>query len=200
MAEFTDEQLQLADYKQMAEDDSKDIDLVLLWQSVDASNDEICLGSNAVVCLAIWLLSIIANSAGCEHVFSEFRNTHTKHRSHLSPEKVHKTAMFKMDIRKEHVCTGLAGGVRKYKFGQDSKSVPVPVAEGMRAPDQVDAAADAGASDSNNPAQAAGPGLDFYWHGGVRNFEQELANFNIEHVSQNPRPSMADTSATASNT
>ena len=61
--------------------------------------------------------SVIVNSAGCERVFSSFRITHTKLR--LSPEKVHKSAVVGMEIKRVLEENNLARNRKKRKFGED---------------------------------------------------------------------------------
>jgi hypothetical protein len=64
-------------------------------------------GRNRLVKLAVHILSIVANSAGCERVFSEMGIVQTKHRSRLGLDKVRKTALIRMDIKRHHVAEGL---------------------------------------------------------------------------------------------
>ncbi|KAI0060343.1 hypothetical protein BV25DRAFT_948780 [Artomyces pyxidatus] len=47
-AEFSDEAMMLEDSKLMAAEESKDIDIVLIWQTIDASDDAVCPGRNGV--------------------------------------------------------------------------------------------------------------------------------------------------------
>lgn len=95
------------------------IDLVWLWKRLDKKSTT---GRNTLVRLAIHLLSVIANSAGCKRAFSTFGITHTKIRNKLSAEKVHKTAVVKMDIRRAHAQAGLLRPRQKQKFGEESPS------------------------------------------------------------------------------
>jgi hypothetical protein len=57
--------------------------------------------------LAIHILTIIANSAGCERAFSHMGHVHTATRSRLGIEKVRKTTMLGMDITRSHMEAGL---------------------------------------------------------------------------------------------
>lgn len=86
----------------------------------DRSNEEICRGRNGVGRLAIRILSVIANSAGCERAFSQFGITHTKRRNRLSPEVVHKTATVKAARQRAYAAAGLTSTARcKRKLGDD---------------------------------------------------------------------------------
>lgn len=85
----------------------KPLDLVFIWKRIDTQADnELPAGRNALTRLAIRLLSVVANSAGCERSFSIFGNIHTKTRNKLGTETVHKTGILKMDIRRRHVEEG----------------------------------------------------------------------------------------------
>ena len=80
------------------------LDLVLVWTWIDTGA---CNGCNSIVKLAMYILSVIANSAGTERAFSDFGITHTKQCNKLDPEKVHKTGVLKMDLRHAHNEAGL---------------------------------------------------------------------------------------------
>jgi hypothetical protein len=99
------------------------LDLVLVWTQIDNG----CFaGRNNLVKLAIRILSVIANSAGCERAFSDFGIIHTKPRNKLSAEKVHKTGVLKMDIRRTHVEAGLTRPRQKRAFGEIDESEEPP--------------------------------------------------------------------------
>lgn len=105
---------------------NKPLDLVLIWTQVD--NDSVS-GRNGLVKLAIRVLSVIANSAGCERAFSDFGIIHTKRRNKLSAEKVHKTGIYKMSIRQTHAEAGLTRPRRKRAFGEiDQEEEPTEAA------------------------------------------------------------------------
>jgi hypothetical protein len=93
------------------------LDLRLVWSQLDKDVDH---GQNALVKLAILIFAVIANSAGCERVFSSFGVTHTKHHNRLDPKKVHNMAVVGMQIKREDRELGLARNRRK---GSSSKSV-----------------------------------------------------------------------------
>ncbi|KAG8689624.1 hypothetical protein FRC11_001571, partial [Ceratobasidium sp. 423] len=70
-----------------------------------------------LVHLAIHVLSIVANSAGCERLFSEMGYIHTKHRNHLSYEKVFDTAVVRMNLKRQHAALGLTRARLQWAFG-----------------------------------------------------------------------------------
>lgn len=97
---------------------------------ISTSDDpsEVCPGRNGLAQLAVRIFSVIANSAGCERSFSDFGIIHTKHRNHLSPQTVHKTAVLKHAIRRKHAVSGIAPTRHKRKFGfEDPLQTPTPV-------------------------------------------------------------------------
>ncbi|KAF8808753.1 hypothetical protein BYT27DRAFT_7255217 [Phlegmacium glaucopus] len=103
-AEFSDQRmgLELMKNKFAAEDAPLDLD-------VDN-------GRNAIVKLAIHIFSVVANSAGCKHIFSNFGVTHTKCRNKLDLKKVHKMAVVGMQIKRKDCDLGLARNWKKQKF------------------------------------------------------------------------------------
>lgn len=85
----------------------------MIWSRLDKDVDH---GRNAIVKLAIHIFSVVANSAGCERVFSNFGVTHTKRRNKLDPKKVHNMAVVGMQIKREDRELGLARNRKKRKF------------------------------------------------------------------------------------
>lgn len=57
--------------------------------------------------LAIHILSVVANSAGCERAFSHMGLVHTGIRSKLSIDRVRKTTIVGMDLKRSHIENGL---------------------------------------------------------------------------------------------
>jgi len=92
------------------------LDLQLIWSRIDRGVNH---GRNGLVKLAVHIFSVVANSAGCERVFSSFGITHTKLRNKLTPEKVHKSAVVGMEIKRVLEENGLARNRKKRKFGGD---------------------------------------------------------------------------------
>jgi hypothetical protein len=98
-----------------------------VWGQLD--NGKIS-GRNQLVKLAIRLLSIIANSAGCERLFSRMGIIHTKIKNRLHEEKVRKMSILGMEIRRGHAANGAVRKRLKRKFGHDEpedESAPMPV-------------------------------------------------------------------------
>jgi len=75
-------------------------------------------GRNSLVKLAMRIFAIVANSAGCERVFSEFGITHTKRRNKLNPKKVHQMAIVGMQTKREDRELGLDRKRTKCKFAE----------------------------------------------------------------------------------
>jgi hAT family C-terminal dimerisation region len=69
---------------------------VEIWEGIDTQEET---GRNCLTKLAIHILSVVANSAGCERAFSHMGLVHTGIRSKLGIEKVRKTTMVGMDIK-----------------------------------------------------------------------------------------------------
>ena len=208
------------------------LDLVFVWTRINNGRSD---SRNALVNLAIRILSVIANSAGCERAFSNFGITHTKPRNKLSAEKVHKTGVLRMDLRRSHIDAGLVRTRRKRAFGtldnpdellQSADIAAVQPAD--EDPDfrhfahslmnDADAAAvhDDDDEDPELPITLSlptalqpqhiplallfsypvgsttdnGAGLDFYWKGGLKNLEEELASYELQQSEED-----ADTAA-----
>jgi hypothetical protein len=75
-----------------------------VWEGIDTHQE---WGRNRLAKLAIHILSIVANSAGCERAFSHMGLVHTAIRSKLSVDKVRKTTVVGMEIKREHIEAGL---------------------------------------------------------------------------------------------
>jgi hypothetical protein len=79
--------------------------------------------------LAKHVLSICANSASCERLFSVFGNTLTKLRNRMSSKTLTDLAELKLLIRDEHRAAGKTKDQIKRKFGDvtpDAESAPIP--------------------------------------------------------------------------
>lgn len=83
-------------------------------------------GRQGFIKLAIRILSIIANSAGCERGFTKFGNTHTKHRNRMSSASTHDITTVRMDIDREHAHERLARPKRKFGGEEDSLPLQLP--------------------------------------------------------------------------
>ena len=77
---------------------------VEIWERIDTQEET---GRNHLTKLAIHILSVVTNSAGCERAFSHMGLVHTGICSKLGVEKVRKTTMVGMDIKRMHVEAGL---------------------------------------------------------------------------------------------
>ena len=75
-----------------------------VWEGVDTQQQ---VGRNRLVKLVVHILSIVANSAGCERAFSHMGLVQTATRSKLSIDKVRKTTIVGMDIKRSHIEAGL---------------------------------------------------------------------------------------------
>ncbi|CUA74385.1 hypothetical protein RSOLAG22IIIB_11179 [Rhizoctonia solani] len=94
----------------------KPVNLVHVWSGLltpNASNN----GHQQLVRLAINVLSIVANSAGCEQLFSEMGYTQSKRRSRLSNEKTFDTAVVQMELKQKHAAAGLTRARLHRQFG-----------------------------------------------------------------------------------
>lgn len=94
--EFSDDNMSLALMKLKFEHSNAPLDLQLIWSRIDKDVDH---GQNGLVKLAMRIYTVVANSAGCELVFSNFGITHTKLRNKLDAEKVHKSGVVGMEIK-----------------------------------------------------------------------------------------------------
>ena len=90
---------------------------VKIWEGIDTGEET---GCNALTKLAIHILSIVANSAGCERAFSHMGLVHTSICSKLGVEKVRKTTMVGMDIKCMHLEAGLLHKRGKQKFTSEA--------------------------------------------------------------------------------
>jgi hypothetical protein len=90
---------------------------VEIWEGIDTGEET---GRNRLTKLAIHILSVVANSAGCERAFSHMGLVHTGIRSKLGVEKVRKTTMVGMDIKRTHLEAGLLHKRGKRKFTSEA--------------------------------------------------------------------------------
>ena len=80
------------------------MDPIEVWEGIDTHQEQ---GRNRLVKLALHILSVIANSAGCERAFSHMGLVHTAIRSKLGVDKVRKSTVVGMDIKRLHIDAGL---------------------------------------------------------------------------------------------
>jgi hypothetical protein len=84
-----------------------------VWEGIDTHEQT---SRNRLTKLAILILSIVANSAGCERAFSHMGLVHTAIRSKLGVDKVRKTTVVGMDIKREHIDSGLVRSRARRNF------------------------------------------------------------------------------------
>ncbi|KAG9081341.1 hypothetical protein FRC06_005628, partial [Ceratobasidium sp. 370] len=111
------------------------INLVHIWSGLLAYKTPNS-GRHQLVHLAIHILSIVANSAGCERLFSEMGHIHTKRRARLTYGKVFDTAVVRMDLKRKHAAAGLTRARLQRQFG-----LPTPNGNAIISPN-YDAVAD----------------------------------------------------------
>ena len=138
--EFSPESMALIDWMEMAKknvshaktqiyvsnrdiNQGQEVNPVDIWEGIDTCEET---GRNRLTKLAIHILSIVTNSAGCERAFSHMGLVHTSIRSKLRVEKVRKTTMVGMDIKRSHQDASLLRLRAKRNFaGFTSKSEAV---------------------------------------------------------------------------
>ena len=194
----------------------EDVDLVFVWQWL---YDSTSIGRNHLVKVTIRILSVIANSGGCEQSFSDFGITYTNIQNKLTTEKVHKTYLVKMHLHRAHTAASLTTYWRKWKFGRDTSQQeddPSPTTTPPLVPKEIlvdfrdlmdklicDSNNDTPEDDDPVPILAVPPSctaswwhiplaslflyaeqvgancLEFYWRGGLRNIEWEVAAYDL---------------------
>ena len=87
-----------------------------IWSTLDSGQNT---GQNSLVKLAVYLFSVVSNSAGAERTFSQMGLIHTKIRNRLSAEKVHKIVSLKMDLNRMLDKEDTGEHRRKRKFRED---------------------------------------------------------------------------------
>ncbi|GAB1521158.1 hypothetical protein RhiTH_004249 [Rhizoctonia solani] len=104
--EFAAEAWHLKEYSDMYKNEGKDVNLDAIWLSVPCPGP-VNSGRHQLVCLARLVLSIVANSAGCERLFSRMGNIHTKLRNRFNFKRVHDIATVALGIEAQHKAAGL---------------------------------------------------------------------------------------------
>ena len=111
--------------------------------------------------LARRILSITANSASCERLFSVFGSILTKHRNRLLQQNMLNQAELKMNIRNEHLRDAQRRSNLRKRFAtevarerhenqQPPASVPVPIISVTHSSDLILAASHSGSGTANN--------------------------------------------------
>ncbi|GLB41139.1 putative protein of unknown function (DUF 659) [Lyophyllum shimeji] len=247
-AEFSWEAMSLDRIREMYREEKQPLDVVFVWTFIDKqAANEPPIGRNALVKLAIRVLTPVPNTAGCEQVFSLFGAVHTKYRNKLKPDHVHKISVVKMDIRRNHIAQGLTPNRQKRKFGEmESTSTDtadpspavhpanfLPLATSLiqeaaaddeepdlppiLAPDASPASSSASSFqpappprdynakiplaqlfnyDMEGAPSRNGAGLDFYWHGGIKNMQDEIEQCDLEATAEDSSDSTASENLT----
>ncbi|KAI0319905.1 hypothetical protein OF83DRAFT_1081934 [Amylostereum chailletii] len=118
---FTDEAMHLEIIAAGYKSNGEDVDVVYIWKRMYDPHAPLT-GANLLACLTIRVLTVIANSAGCERQFSDFGREHTgKLRNKLDEQTVHKTSLLRADLRRQHADLGLLPSRRKRKFGPETR-------------------------------------------------------------------------------
>ena len=97
----------------------QEVNPVEIWEEIDTRKET---GCNHLTKLALHILSIVANSAGCKCAFSHMGLVHTGIRSKLGVEKVCKTTMVGMDIKRMHHEAGLLYTRGKRNFTTEARA------------------------------------------------------------------------------
>jgi len=106
----------------------QEVNPIDVWEGIDTGEDT---GRNCLTKLAIHILSVVANLAGCERAFSHMGLVHTGIRSKRGIEKVRKATMVGMDIKQMHMDAGLLRTLGKRNFtsgtatGEQNDELPV---------------------------------------------------------------------------
>ncbi|KDN35726.1 hypothetical protein RSAG8_11349, partial [Rhizoctonia solani AG-8 WAC10335] len=111
-------------------------------------------GRHQLAYLATHILSIVANSAGCERLFSEMGHIHTKRRSRLGYQKVFDSAVVRMSLKRKHAAEGRTRSRLKRQFGSsklDSTISTIPANHGQ-SDDLGEAIADTDGTDEGSIA------------------------------------------------
>ncbi|KAH9048292.1 ribonuclease H-like domain-containing protein, partial [Lactarius hengduanensis] len=103
-AEFSNAFMCLAAWEEEAQLLGREVNPVKVWEGIDSRKQ---VGRNRLVQLAMHVLSVVANSAGCERAFSHMGLVQTATRSRLSVDKVRKTTIVGMDLKRSHIEFGL---------------------------------------------------------------------------------------------
>ncbi|KDN48405.1 hypothetical protein RSAG8_02997, partial [Rhizoctonia solani AG-8 WAC10335] len=135
----------------------KPFNMVEVWTGIlpyNAPN----VGRHQLAHLATHILSIVANSAGCERLFSEMGHIHTKRRNRLAYSKVFDTAVIRMDLKRKHAAEGLTRSRLKRQFGPQKIE---PAFSPVISATQVDQNDEAAEEVADVDMMEEDPGLDF---------------------------------------
>ncbi|KAJ7016163.1 ribonuclease H-like domain-containing protein [Mycena alexandri] len=111
--EFSANYMGLAMMKEMYERENQHVNVVRVWERLDTGAKN---GRNGLTRLAIWLLSVVANSAGSERGFSKFGIILSKLRTQLSIQKVRKMSTVDSSLKRKHEELGMKTDRIKRRF------------------------------------------------------------------------------------
>ncbi|CAE6454793.1 unnamed protein product [Rhizoctonia solani] len=114
--EFHPDRWDYEEQRAMHERAGKLLNMIHVWSGLLAYKTPNS-GRHQLAHLAIHVLSIVANSAGCERLFSEMGHIHTKRRNRLGYQKVFDTAVVRMDLKRKHADEGRTRSRLKRQFG-----------------------------------------------------------------------------------
>ncbi|CAE6442380.1 unnamed protein product, partial [Rhizoctonia solani] len=118
------------------EQTGKDLNMVNIWSGLllyEIPNS----GCHQLTHLAIHILSIVANLAGCKQLFSKMAYIHTKHWNQLGYQKVFNTAVVHMELKCKHVEEGWTQSRLKHQLGSLALNL-VTTSTGIKTSDQHD--------------------------------------------------------------
>ncbi|EUC62042.1 hypothetical protein RSOL_412330 [Rhizoctonia solani AG-3 Rhs1AP] len=101
----------------------KRFNMVEVWTGIPPYN-AYNVGRHQLAHLAIHLLLMVADSAGCEGLFSEMGHIHTKRRNQLAYSKIFDIAIVRMDFESKHAAEGLTRSRLKRRFALPRLSRP----------------------------------------------------------------------------
>ncbi|KAJ7735350.1 hypothetical protein B0H16DRAFT_1765286 [Mycena metata] len=202
--EFSAEYMGLEMIKQMYEYEGQHVNVAQVWERLDTGAPN---GRNGLTRLAIWLSSLVTNSAGSEHGFSKSGIILTKLRTQLSIQKVRKMQTLDADLKRKHDELGMKTDHIKQQFtptqsanmdyeatesfaGLSTQLVRGAEAEGLLESDAEEENSDDDEEDSDHQhkqlfqyptdeAETLANGLGFYWQGGVKDLQEELELYDL---------------------
>ncbi|KAG9085640.1 hypothetical protein FRC06_003524, partial [Ceratobasidium sp. 370] len=115
--EFLAEAWHLERYCMMYEKEDKPINLVALWSTLPNPGTTNS-GRHQLSCLAKLILSVVANSAGAERLFSYMGHIHSKRRNRMHHTKVHDLVTLAIDLDAQHRAAGFVRKQARWHFDQ----------------------------------------------------------------------------------
>ncbi|KAG8740227.1 hypothetical protein FRC11_000329, partial [Ceratobasidium sp. 423] len=195
---FSDATMNLAIQERIAHAEGREVDICAIWKQLD---DHTFRGRNWLVKLALRVLSVVANSAGCERLFSQMARIHITYRSRLNLECVRNTVVLKQSLMHEFEATSEARNSLKRKY-QDFN--PEAAAEEARVNEETEAMEEAldELHEELEHAEAiseAGLPIDAAMHSDAEGFLSQLVHRFITDVNEDAaaEAEMASTAASS---